>query len=82
MGGKNQKDTADTDRIEATWILSEAAAGAEEVYSWLEEIGMKDVTLKLFRGDRHELLNETNRYEIYRYLLDWMDRTTEKSGIQ
>jgi alpha-beta hydrolase superfamily lysophospholipase len=56
--------------------------GPEEVYSWLEEIGMKDVTLKLFRGDRHELLNETNRYEIYRYLLDWMDRTTEKSGIQ
>lgn len=37
-------------------------------------VGMKDVTCKLFPLCRHEILNEINREEIYRYIYNWILR--------
>ena len=34
-----------------------------------------DVTLKVYPGGRHEMLNETNRAEVVRDLKAWLDRT-------
>jgi len=34
-----------------------------------------DVTLKVYPGGRHEMLNETNRAEVVADLLAWLDRT-------
>lgn len=37
-----------------------------------KQAGIKDVTLKLFKDDRHEILNEPDRQDVYKYILDWM----------
>lgn len=33
------------------------------------------VTLKVYEGGRHEMLNETNRADVVADLLAWLDRT-------
>lgn len=38
----------------------------------LDEAGVNDVTLKLYPEGRHEMLNESNRDEVIRDLLDWL----------
>ena len=48
----------------------------------LEKAGMKHLTLKLYPGARHEVLNETNREEVYADLLDWMERNALSSPKQ
>ena len=35
-----------------------------------------EVTLKVYPGGRHEMLNETNRAEVVSDLKAWLDRTT------
>jgi len=39
-----------------------------------KEAGL-DVTLKVYPGGRHEMLNETNRAEVVADLIGWLDRT-------
>lgn len=34
---------------------------------------MKDVSLKLYKGGRHEMLNEINRAEVYSDILAWIN---------
>jgi alpha-beta hydrolase superfamily lysophospholipase len=36
--------------------------------------GLKDVTLRVWPGARHEVFNETNRDEVVADLLAWLDR--------
>jgi alpha-beta hydrolase superfamily lysophospholipase len=38
--------------------------------------GVKDVTVSLYPGARHEVFNETNRDEITADLVTWLDRIT------
>ncbi len=38
-----------------------------------KKIGIKDLGVKFFKGARHELLNETNREEVFNFLLEWLD---------
>ena len=38
-----------------------------------KEAGLKDVTLKVYPGGRHEMLNETNRDEVVADLKAWLD---------
>lgn len=40
----------------------------------LREAGVQDVTLRAYPGARHEVFNETNRDEVVRDLLAWLDR--------
>ncbi len=46
--------------------------GPREVAGWLKRVGVEDVTLKIYEKDRHELLNELDREDVYQYLLDWI----------
>ncbi len=39
----------------------------------LKKGGIKDVTLKLYPGDRHEILNELDREKVFADILDWTD---------
>ena len=41
-------------------------------YERLVENGRTDVTLKLWNGCRHEILNELNREEVERYMLAFL----------
>lgn len=47
--------------------------GVREVYGKLRDSGVKDLTLKLYPGARHELFNEINTDEVYRDILAWID---------
>ncbi len=46
--------------------------GVEEVYASYQKAGIKNLSKKLYQGDRHEILNELDRAEVYQDLLDWM----------
>lgn len=45
--------------------------GVADVYNLLCGAGVRDVSMKLYEGGRHEILNEINRGEVYRDLLNW-----------
>lgn len=45
--------------------------GVQTVASLLRDAGVEDVTLKLYPDGRHEMLNETNRKEVYADVLAW-----------
>lgn len=46
--------------------------GVEEVFGWMKEAGLP-VEMKLYEGARHELLNETNRDEVFSGLAGWIE---------
>ncbi len=52
--------------------------GVTAVYERLRNAGVKDVTLKLYRDAHHEVLNETNRAEVYDDILSWSDRVIKQ----
>lgn len=45
--------------------------GVTKAYGFLKSAGCRDVSIKLYPGARHEILNETNRAEVYADILDW-----------
>ena len=47
--------------------------GPDYVYKQLMVSGVSDVTLKLYKGARHELFNETNRMEVFADMLAWIE---------
>ena len=47
--------------------------GPRIVAETYQKIGIQDVTLKLFPGDRHEILNELDKEDVDKYLLQWME---------
>ncbi len=46
--------------------------GVRKSYSMFKEAGVKDVSIKLYEGDRHEILNELDRDRVYEDLYEWM----------
>ncbi len=53
-------------------------AGMGELMLRLAQTQHSRLTLKLYPDGRHEMLNETNRDEVVRDWLDWIDRVTER----
>lgn len=49
------------------------AKGVEQVYNDLKLAGCADVTLKLYKDDRHEILNELDRKNVYADIAAWAD---------
>ena len=47
--------------------------GVQKVAGWFKESGVKDVTVKLYPEGRHEMLNETNKADVYQDVLDWLE---------
>ena len=43
-----------------------------KVYSMFIRAGMRDVFYKFYKDGRHEMLNETNRDEVYNDILNWL----------
>ncbi len=44
--------------------------GVRKVYEKYKAAGIQDISLRLYAGDRHELLNETDREQVYEDLLE------------
>ncbi|NYJ73292.1 alpha/beta hydrolase [Allobranchiibius huperziae] len=53
-------------------VGGKGGAGVKAVAAQLEKSGVRDVTLTLYPGARHELLNETNRDEVTADVLAWI----------
>jgi len=48
--------------------------GVKKAVEFYKNIGIKSVECKLYEGARHEILNETNRKEVYQDVLDWINK--------
>lgn len=53
--------------------------GVQKVYESLTAIGLKDIRMKIYEGDRHELVNELNRDEVMDDIYGWLEETVLKS---
>ena len=49
----------------------------EKLNAQYKRCGIDDVTLKLWENDRHEILNELDKSDVYQYIYNWL-----KSKIQ
>jgi alpha-beta hydrolase superfamily lysophospholipase len=47
--------------------------GVIAVCKALEDAGVREVTCRLYEDGRHEMLNETNREEVYSDVIEWLD---------
>lgn len=47
--------------------------GVEKVYQNYKTSGIKDITCKLYKEDRHEILNEIDRHQVYEDLYKWAE---------
>lgn len=48
--------------------------GVTLAYENFKKAGMKDVSIKLYKDGRHEMLNELNRAEVYADVLNWINK--------
>lgn len=44
----------------------------KELHKQYQELGIENNTLKLFKNGRHELVNETNKAEVFQYIDNWL----------
>ena len=58
--------------------VGDYSKGVNEVYKMLKKTGHKNVTMKLYEGARHEILNEINREEVYADIITWLNEKSEK----
>lgn len=53
--------------------VGENGKGVLRAYKSFLAAGMKDVTVKLYHEGRHEMLNELNRDEVFKDILNWLE---------
>jgi alpha-beta hydrolase superfamily lysophospholipase len=53
--------------------VSGMGKGAEVLFKNYQELGIKDVTFKVYPSGRHELFNEINREEVIQDVIAWLD---------
>lgn len=53
--------------------VGEMGKGVKKVAKNYKKAGLTDVTLKLYPGGRHEMLNEKNRKEVQKDILNWLE---------
>ncbi len=46
--------------------------GTTLLFTKLKKVGISDLTLKLYKDGRHEMLNEINKEEVYKNILEWV----------
>lgn len=57
--------------------VGEYGKGVEQVYRDMKTTGHKDVTLKLYKDARHEILNELNRENVFEDISNWAEKKLE-----
>lgn len=48
--------------------------GVKKAYACFQKAGVKDLSLKLYEGGRHEMLNEINKDQVYQDILNWLNQ--------
>lgn len=52
--------------------IGQYGKGVEQAYKLYEKAGIEDLKMKLYEGDRHEILNELDREQVYEDLYGWL----------
>ena len=52
--------------------------GVKQVYRMLHKTGHTDISIKLYPGGRHEMLNEINKLQVYEDIYNWIIERAEK----
>lgn len=64
--------------------VGEYGKGVRQVYNDLKKTGHNEVTMKLYENDRHELLNELDKAQVFSDITTWineiLDIATSKKG--
>ena len=47
--------------------------GVQSVYQGLVDTNHNDVSIKLYNGDRHEILNEKDKSDVFNDILNWIE---------
>ena len=53
--------------------VGDYGAGVRKVWMMLGDAGVQDLTCQIYEDARHELHNETNREEVFEYVLTWLE---------
>ena len=53
--------------------VGDYGVGVEKAYRAFCDAGLRDVTIRLYPGGRHEMLNETNREDVMQDILRWLN---------
>lgn len=54
--------------------ISEYSDGMQRAIKLYEKAGCKNTLMRIYEGNRHECLNETNRDEVIDNIIDWIDK--------
>jgi len=57
--------------------VGEMGKGVKKVAKQYEKAGINDLTFKLYKGGRHEMLNEVNKEEVQQDVLNWLNEKVE-----
>jgi alpha-beta hydrolase superfamily lysophospholipase len=60
--------------------LNGKLSAIKKLHKALEAAGLAEITLRVYPGARHELLNETNRDEVTRDVIEWLDARLAQTG--
>ena len=52
--------------------VGDMGKGVEKAYRCFKKAGMRDVSIKLYHGLRHEILNELNKQDVYQDINRWI----------
>ncbi|MBR2895189.1 MAG: lysophospholipase [Oscillospiraceae bacterium] len=53
--------------------VGDMGKGVHKAYDCFKKAGLRDVSIKLYHGLRHEILNEKTNQYVYRDVLDWLE---------
>lgn len=53
--------------------LGKQGRDVKKVFESYKQLGIRDVTCKLYPEARHELLNELNKHEVFHDIIEWMN---------
>lgn len=59
--------------------VGDQGRGVKKAMEGFQQAGIKEVTLKLYPHDRHEILNETDCFLVEHDLLNWLDEHLERT---
>jgi len=53
--------------------VGECGKGVKRAFQSFQRAGVQDVSMKLYHGARHEILNDTCRETVYHDILNWLE---------
>ena len=76
----NEKNIAQMNKEKPVYFMSgdgdpvgDYGKGVERAYKAFCDAGLHDVFMRLYPGGRHEMLNETNKEQVYQDILSWLN---------